>query len=99
MSLTNSNTYIEPTAGTSLNTARLQQNDTFRSLLSNFYSTSAPTAINFTAAGAGLDTPNGMLFRSATTGALYISDSINKKSSPIGGNFTRIGIGNRVEHN
>lgn len=99
MSLTNSNTYTEPTAGTSLNTARLQQNDSFRSLLSNFYSTSPPVTVNFTVAGAGLSTPNGTLYRSATTGALYIADSVNKKSSPVGGNFTRVGIGNRVENN
>ena len=99
MSLTNSNTYTEPTAGTSLNTARLQQNDSFRSLLSNFYSTAAPTSVNLTTNGVGLAIPNGTLFRSATTGALYIADSVNKKSSPVGGNFTRIGIGTRVEQN
>ena len=39
-----------------------------------------------------------MLYRSATTNALYISDSVHVKSSPVGGNFTRIGIGNRVEN-
>lgn len=99
MSLTNSNTYTEPTAGTSLNTARLQQNDSFRSLLSNFYSTAAPTSVNLTTNGVGLSIPNGTLFRSATTGALYIADSVNKKSSPVGGNFTRVGIGTRVEQN
>lgn len=99
MSLINSNTYTEPTAGTSLNIARLQQNDSYRTLLSNFYSPAAPTATNITTNGAGLTPPNGTLFRSATTGALYIADSVNKKTSPVGGNFTRIGIGNRVEQN
>lgn len=99
MSLTNSNTYTEPTAGTSLNIARLQQNDSYRSLLSNFYSVAAPTSTNINANGAGLTPPNGTLFRSATTGALYVADSVNKKTSPVGGNFTRIGIGNRVEQN
>lgn len=99
MSLTNSNTYTEPTAGTSLNTARLQQNDNFRSILTNFYSTAVPATVNFTVAGAGLAPPNGTLFRSATTGALYVADSVNKKTSPVGGNFTRVGIGNRVEQN
>jgi microcystin-dependent protein len=39
-----------------------------------------------------------MLYRSATTNALYISDSVHAKSSPVGGNFTRVGIGNRVEN-
>lgn len=99
MSLTNANTYTEPTAGTSLNIARLQQNDSFRSLLGNFYSTSAPTSVNLNVSGAALTPPNGTLFRSATTGALYIADSVNKKSAPVGGNFTRVGIGNRVEQN
>ena len=28
----------------------------------------------------------------------YISDSVHVKSSPVGGNFTRVGIGNRVEN-
>jgi Chaperone of endosialidase len=99
MSLTNSNTYIEPTAGTSLNIARLQQNDNFRSLLSNFYSSAIPTSTNITTNGANLTPPDGMLFRHSTTGALYVADSVNKRSSPLGGNFTRIGIGNRIEPN
>lgn len=98
MSLTNSNTYTEPTAGTSLNTARLQQNDTFRSLLTNFKSVATPSSVNLTAAGAPIGEQDGMLYRSATTNALYISDTVHKKSSPIGGNFTRVGIGNRVEN-
>lgn len=99
MSLINSNTYIEPTAGTSLNIARLQQNDNFRSLLSNFYSAAIPTSTNIITNGSNLTPPDGMLFRHATTGALYVTDSTNKRSSPLGGNFTRIGIGNRVEQN
>jgi hypothetical protein len=98
MSLTNSNTYIEPTAGTSLNTARLQQNDNFRSLLTNFKSVHRPTSINLTAAGSPIGEQDGMLYRSAATNALYISDTVHKKSSRIGGNFTRVGIGNRVEN-
>jgi hypothetical protein len=97
MSLTSTNTYVEPTAGTSLNTARLQQNDNFRSILSNFRSTSAPTSINLTASGAALAIPDGMLYRSATTNALYIADSANKKTARVGGNFTRVGIGSRLE--
>ena len=98
MSLTNSNTYIEPTAGTSLNTARLQQNDNFRSLLTNFKSTVRPASLNITAAGVSLGEQDGMLYRSATTNALYISDTVHKKSTRVGGNFTRVGIGNRVEN-
>lgn len=99
MSLTNSNTYTEATAGTSLNTARLQQNDSFRSIVSNFYSTSIPSTVNFTVNGIASSVPNGTLFRHSTTGALYVSDSLNKRSSPLGGNFTRAGIGNRIEQN
>lgn len=98
MSLTSTNTYVEPTAGTALNTARLQQNDNFRSLLANFRSTSAPTSVNLTAAGAALAIPDGMLYRSATTNALYISDSVHKKTTRVGGNFTRVGIGHRIEN-
>lgn len=98
MSLTNSNTYIEPTAGTSLNTARIFQNDSLRSLLTNFKSPATPTGVNLTASGAAIGEQDGMLYRSATTNAIYISDTVHKKSSPVGGNFTRVGIGNRVEN-
>ena len=98
MSLITSNTYIEPTAGTALNTARLQQNDSFRSLLTNFKSTSRPVGVNIVTGGSSTGEQDGMLYRSATTNALYISDTIHKKTSPVGGNFTRIGIGNRVEN-
>lgn len=97
MPLTNSNTYIEPTASTSLGTARIYQNDNFRSLLTNFYSETSPTSVNLTADSVPLAVPDGMLFRHKDNGALYIADSVNKQGSPIGGNFTRVGIGNRVE--
>lgn len=98
MALTTSNTYIEPTAGTSLNGARAQQNSNFRSLLTNFKSPAPPVSVNLTASGAAIGEQDGMLYRSATTNALYISDSVHVKSSPVGGNFTRVGIGNRVEN-
>jgi microcystin-dependent protein len=99
VSLTNSNTYIEPTAGTSINTGRIQQNNSLRSLLTNFRSSSAPALTNITASGANIDEQDGMLFRMANNNvsALYISDSVHKKTSPVGGNFTRVGIGHRVE--
>ena len=100
MALVDSNTFIEPTSGTSLNTARSQFNNALRSLLTNFRSSSAPTTGNITAAGDGIGEQNGMLFQMANSNvsALYISDSTHKKSSEIGGNFTRVGIGNRVEN-
>ena len=100
MALVDSNTFIEPTAGTSLNTARSQFNNAIRSLLTNFRSSSAPTTGNITASGAGIGEQNGMLFHMANSNvsALFISDSVHKKSAKIGGNFTRVGIGNRVEN-
>lgn len=98
MAITDSNNYIEPTAGTSLNAARSQVNNSLRSLLTNFKSTSLPDTENITRSGVGTGEEDGMLYRSATTNALYISDSVHVKSSPVGGNFTRVGIGNRVEN-
>jgi len=100
MSLVDSNTYIEPTAGTSLNAARGQINNAIRSLLTNFRSSSAPTTVNLTASGAGIGEQDGMLYRHANSNvnALYISDSSTVKDAPVGGNFTRVGIGNRVEN-
>jgi hypothetical protein len=98
MPLVDSNTYIEPTAGTSLNVARGQINNSLRSLLTNFKSAAQPVATNIVSSGANQGEQDGMLFRSAKTNALYISDSVHVKSSPVGGNFTRVGIGNRVEN-
>ena len=98
MALTDSNTYIEPTAGTSLNASRTQFNNSLRSILTNFRSSSPPAAINITASGDNINVPDGTFFTSTETTALYISDSVSKKSSPIGGNFTRNGIGHRNEN-
>src|SRR6056300_528650 len=98
MALVDSNTYIEPTAGTSLNASRSQFNNSLRSLLTNFKSAATPSATNITASGVNIGNQDGMLFRSAATNALYISDSVHVKSAPVGGNFTRVGIGNRVEN-
>ena len=92
-----SNTYIEPTGGTALNTARIQQNDTFRAIATNFMSPAPPGAGNFTVAGDPITVPDGVLYRSATTNAIYIKDSVNYKGSTIGGDFTRWGVGHRVE--
>ena len=62
MSLVDSNTFIEPTAGTSLNSARSQYNNALRSLLTNFKSEAIPTATNIVASGAGLGEQDRMLF-------------------------------------
>tara|TARA_R110001592_G_scaffold343907_1_gene634789 strand:+ start:34 stop:1293 length:1260 start_codon:yes stop_codon:yes gene_type:complete len=100
MALVESNTYIEPTAGTALNSARTQFNNSMRSLLTNFRSSSPPATVNITASGDGISVPNGtiMHFANANVNALFISDSTTKKSSHIGGNFTRVGIGHRIEN-
>ena len=100
MSLVDSNTYIEPTAGTSLNAARGQINNALRSLLTNFRSSAQPAALNLTASGAAIGEQDGMLYRHANNNvnALYISDSATVKDAPVGGNFTRVGIGNRLEN-
>jgi microcystin-dependent protein len=98
MATVDSNTYVEPTAGTSLNNSRSNFNTSLRSLLTNFKSTAVPGPSNISIAGVNEGEQDGMLYRSATTNALYISDSVHVKSSPVGGNFTRIGIGNRVEN-
>jgi len=100
MALQDSNTYIEPTAGTSLNASRTQVNNSLRSLLTNFRSSSPPATVNISASGEGISVPDGtiMHFANSNVNALFVSDSSNKKSSPIGGNFTRSGIGHRNEN-
>lgn len=100
MSLVDSNTFTEPTAGTSLNAARGQINNSLRSLLTNFRASSAPTTINLTADGANINVPDGTLYHhsNSNVNALYVSDSTAVKDAPVGGNFTRAGLGTRVEN-
>ena len=108
MALVDSNTYIEPTAGTSLSIARLQQNQSYRSLLTNFSGDGPPVGVNLTAAGNPLSVSgtgsdvDGMLYhRSNSNGSiLYISskDHLSDPGSIAGTNFTRKGI-IRVEDN
>jgi microcystin-dependent protein len=100
MALTDSNTYIEPTAGTALNAARGQFNNSLRSLLTNFRSSAPPVTTNIVRSGAGEGPDDGVLFHFANNNvnALYISDSTTKKEAVLGGNFTRVGIGNRLEN-
>ena len=108
MALTDSNTYTEPTAGTALSTARLQQNQSYRSLLTNFSSDGPPVGVNMLASGEGLTISgsgsdvDGMLYhRSNANGSiLYISskDHLSTPGAVAGTNFTRKGI-IRVEDN
>ena len=100
MALIDSNTFIEPTAATTLATARTQFNNSLRSLLTNFAGEHAPTQTsgNITRDGAATSIENGVLYRHSNSlvTALYISDSVNKKSAVVGGNFTRAGIGSQI---
>lgn len=100
MALIDSNTFIEPTAGTALNTARSQINNSLRSLLTNFRSSSPPATVNITRSGDASGPDDGTLFHMANSNvnALFVSDSTTKKEAILGGNFTRVGIGNRVEN-
>jgi hypothetical protein len=89
------NTYIEVTSATNLNTGRIYINESLRALLTNFKSAGLPST--FTIDGVNQGIQDGMLYRSAVTNALYIADSVHGTASPIGGNFTRKGIGTRTE--
>ena len=100
MALVDSNTYIEPTAGTSLSTARLQQNQSYRSLLTNFSSDAPPVGVNLTAVGDPLTVSgtgsavNGMMYHhsNARVNALYISSTNQTQGKFSGTNLTRRGI-------
>ena len=61
MALVDSNTYIEPTAGTALNSARSQINNSLRSLLTNFKAAVAPISVNLTASGALIGEQDGIV--------------------------------------
>ena len=102
MAKIDSNTFVEPTAATSISSARSQFNNSLRSLLTNFKSEVAPTqaATNITRSGAAVAPEDGTLFFLSNTlvKAIYIADSVNKKQAPPGGNFTRAGIGIRAEN-
>jgi len=102
MALSDSNTFVEPTAATSISSSRSQFNNALRSLLTNFKSEVAPSQAsgNITRAGAATAPEDGTLFFLSNTlvKALYIADSVNKKQAPPGGNFTRAGIGIRAEN-
>jgi len=91
------NTYVEPTTATALNTGRIQYNEAMRAILTNFKSIGIPGASQITIDGVAVGEQDGMLYRSTLTNALYISDSVYGVNSPIGGKFTRRGIGNRIE--
>lgn len=97
MSLITSNTYIEPVASASLNSARVDYNRALNSLLTNFKSTATPVSINIKQSSNAVGPQEGMLFRSDLNKAFYVYDTSNYKGSSIGTGFTRTGIGNRLE--
>lgn len=93
-----SNTFSTPSSAKTLALARLDWNNSLRAIAENFYGSTLPTAPNYTLEGTETTIPNGVLYRSSTTGALYISDSTYQKGNPLlGGNWTRNGIGFRLE--
>lgn len=99
MSLVDSNTYIEPTAGTTLDRARGQFNNTLRSLLTNFRSSAPMAPANLTASGAPFAVPDGTLFHFANSNVntLLIQDSTSVQQTHFTQSFTRVGIGARRE--
>ena len=94
MALIDSNTYVEPTAGTSLSTARGQQNSDFRSLLQNFTSAGPPVGVNIVISGAASGEKPGMLWHNTTdaTHALYMSDAQSTKKCNYWNEFYPKGI-------
>lgn len=104
MPVGNSNTFVLPSQGSSIAISRSQFNSSLRSLLQNFYSTGAPGTDNLVDSGAALASSDydGMLYRNATTGMFYVADSSitvasGRTNRPVGGTFTRFGIGWRQQ--
>lgn len=95
--MVSSNSFITPTASTTLGTARIEINEALFALLQNFYGTARPTSTNINYEGSATNPPNGMLYVDATTGALYKVDSTFTKNSTLGQNLSRYGIGYRIE--
>ena len=92
------NTYIETSAGTRIDTGRTNTNESMRALLSNFSSPGAPNRTNFEEEGNNFNPPKGMLYYDESVGAMLLYDPDRKKDSPRGTNFTRAGLGIRVEN-
>jgi len=94
------NNFILPLASTAIGTARIFYNDNHEALLTNFYGSTIPTSANFVKGGAFVSpetTFAGLLWRDTTTQAIWISDPNVDSNFPLGGKFTRTGLGNRIE--
>ena len=102
MALLDSNTFIEPTAATSISTARTQFNNALRSLLTNFAGASPPLLVsgNITRSGVIQTPETGMLYRHANANvtAFFVNDAVNIKTQTVGAGYTRVGIGHRLEN-
>ena len=87
MALLDSNTFIEPTAATSISTARTQFNNALRSLLTNFAGASPPLLAsgNITRSGTVQTPETGMLYRHANANvtAFLVTDSVNIKNQTV----------------
>lgn len=89
------NVFALPSAGKSFTLSLIDFNNSFKSLLSSFYGPSLPTSADITMSGVATAPSSGMLYRSSIFNAFYVYDPTSVKGSSIGGNFTRVGIGNR----
>jgi len=95
------NNYTETAAAFSINISRQNENQTNRTLLTNFNTDDVPpTVSNFNIEGENPSSVyNGVMWYNSNTQALYIQ---NTSRTPAGGypynNFTRIGIGPRIIH-
>jgi len=93
-----SNNFVTPAASKSITLARFDWNDALRASTENFYGPVAPTSENYQLDNNPTAVQDGVLYRSTLTNSIFIVDSINQKGNPVhGGNFTRVGIGFRLE--
>lgn len=93
-----SNAFVTPLAATAQVIARTFWNNSLRATTENFYGPAEPGPSNYILEGDETQIPNGVLYRSSITGALYIVDSTIQKGNPVhGGNYTRAGIAYRLE--
>ncbi len=102
MALSKSNTFILPASTKSVAIARVDWNSSFFSMLQSFYSNAVPVALNIDDEGTTVNPPDGTLYRSRETGALYVADTLHTvgTGNPVYGDpWTRNGIGIRVEDN
>jgi len=93
-----SNTFALPSSSKSIGLARQDWNDSLQAVLQSFYGSTAPGPSNIEIEGVQQNPiPNGLIFRSANTGVLYIVDSVNNKGNPVhGSSLTVNGIGSKI---